>query len=169
MWPWGDVYPKVSLLRAYVGTMIAYITPTPHDRTGDMMQENMIEDLISTAGIPDNDGAVTALLETLKPMIDRGLYLALENAVNFRVAQMQVAAFVAGMVASASGQDIQWHVAEIGADLEALRRLLGDALWRQRMATINGEDTTAPADEVGAILAEYRQKRARMEQLESIR
>ena len=129
------------------------------------MNSTMILELIHAAGIPDNDQAVTTLLTTIKPLIDPELFRQLENAINDRVAMMQTASFAAGMVAGASGLDIQWHVAETSADLEALREMLGDALWRQRVATINGEDTTAPADEVAAILAEYRQKRGRLEAL----
>lgn len=132
------------------------------------MNQMMMEELIAAAAIPDNDAAVTTLLKTLRQQVDRGLYLALENAINDRVASMQTASFAAGMVAGASGLDIQWHIAETSADLEALREMLGAALWRQRVATINGEDTTAPADEVAAILAEYRQKRRRLESLAGV-
>lgn len=138
---------------------------TPHTKNGGYMNQMMMEELIQAAAIPDNDAAVTTLLETLRQQVDRDLYLALENAINLRVAEMQSAAFAAGMVAGASGLDIQWHAAETSADLEALRKMLGDALWRQRVATINGEDTAPAGAEVGAILAEYRQKRRRLEAL----
>ena len=46
--------------------------------------------------------------------------------------------------------------------MEALRGLLRDALWRQRVATLAGDDTAPAGTEVGAILAEYRQKRRRL-------
>lgn len=130
------------------------------------MNNQMMEELIAAAGIPDNDGTAT-LLETLRPMIDRELYLQLENAVNLRVAEMQVNSFLAGLRMGASGQDVAWYMAEIGADLEALRGMLGDTLWKQRLATINGEPTEGYSMESGAILAEYRQKRRRLEALGS--
>lgn len=130
------------------------------------MNSTMILELIHAAGIPDNDQAVTALLQTIKPMIDRELYLQLENAINLRVSDIQTASFAAGMIAGASGHDVRHHTAELSADLDALRGLLGDALLRQRAAIIAGEDSKPAADEVAAVLAEYRQKRQQLEELD---
>ena len=130
------------------------------------MNSTMILELIHAANIPDDDAATTALLETIKPMIDRELFLKLENAINLRVADIQTASFAAGLVAGAAGHDVQHYTAELSADLDALRGLLGDALLRQRAAILAGQDSTAAADEVAAILAEYRLKRRQMEELD---
>lgn len=146
--------------------MIAYIAPIPTPKRGYMMDTNMIQELIHAANIPDNDAAVTALLAKVKPMIDRELYLQLENSINLRVSEMQTASFAAGMIAGAAGHDVRHYTAELSADLEALRGMLGDALLRQRQAILAGVDSKPAADEVAAILAEYRQKRRQLEELD---
>lgn len=130
------------------------------------MDTNMILELIDAAGIPDNDTATTALLAAVKPLIDPELFRQLENEINLRVAMMQERSFAAGMIAGAAGHDIHHHTAELSADLDALRGLLGDALLRQRQAIIAGQDSKPAADEVAAVLAEYRQKRQQLEELD---
>lgn len=130
------------------------------------MDTNMILELIHAANIPDNDQAVTTLLAKVKPMIDPELFLRLENAINLRVSDMQTASFAAGLVAGAAGHDIHHHTAELSADLDALRGLLGDALLRQRAAIMAGVDSKPAADEVASILAEYRAKRRQLEEMD---
>lgn len=130
------------------------------------MDSTMILELIHAANIPDNDAAVTALLTTIKPLIDAELFRQLANEIDLRVAMMQERAFAAGMIAGAAGHDVRHYTAEISADLDALRGLLGDALLRQRQAIIAGQDSKPAADEVAAVLAEYRQKRQQLEELD---
>lgn len=130
------------------------------------MNSTMILELIDAANIPDNDTATTALLAAVKPLIDRELFLQLENSINLRVSDMQERSFAAGMIAGASGHDLRHYTAELSADMEALRGLLGDALLKQRTAILAGQDSKAAADEVGAVLAEYRQKRQQLEELD---
>lgn len=130
------------------------------------MDTNMLLELIDAAGIPDDDRAVTALLAAVKPLIDADLFRQLENEINLRVAMIQERSFAAGMIAGASGHDIRHNTAELSADLEALRGMLGAALLRQRTAIMAGQDSKPAADEVASILVEYRQKRRQMEELD---
>lgn len=69
------------------------------------MNSNMIQELMSAAGIPDDDAPFYEIMEQLADSLPYCDWLALENAVNLRVGRAIEAAFRAGMAAGASCEE----------------------------------------------------------------
>jgi hypothetical protein len=71
-----------------------------------MMNNELIIELIERARIVTDGAAVATLLAKLAPVVDGGLMLDLELAINKELADMQLKSFVAGMRAGATGQTL---------------------------------------------------------------